>query len=94
MWFEYVESDSNWADEPSRKLWESTFLHRHGFEARPGYVPAWPWSEEDGRVARIFPLHTQRWEGQHLSALGQLTPPDIERASNATLSLIKRSAVA
>jgi hypothetical protein len=94
MWFEYVESDSNWADEPSRKLWESEFLHRHGFEAKPGYVPAWPWSEEDGRVARIFPLHTQRWEGQHLSALGQLTPPDIERASNATLSLIKRSAVA
>ena len=78
MWFEYVESDSNWADEPSRKLWESTFLHRHGFEARPGYVPAWPWIEEDGRVARIFPLHSQRWEGQHLSALGQLHPPDVE----------------
>jgi hypothetical protein len=57
MWFEYVESDSNWADEPSRELWRSKFLGQHGFEARPGDVPAWPWIEEDGRVARVFPLH-------------------------------------
>ncbi len=76
MWFEFVESDSNWADEPSRELWRSKFLGQHGFQARPGYVPAWPWIEEDGRVARIFPLQSQRWEGQHLSALGQLRPPD------------------
>jgi hypothetical protein len=74
MWFEYVESDSNWADEPSRKLWESTFLHRHGFEARSGYVPAWPWSEEDGRVARIFPLHNSALGGAASLSVGTAAP--------------------
>ena len=61
VWFEYIESDSNWADEPSRALWASSFLRLHGFHATAGTVPAWPWTDEERRVERVLSAHSQRW---------------------------------
>jgi hypothetical protein len=53
VWFEYIESESNWADEPSRKLWCSSFLRELQFLSFPGSIPAWPWVEEDERVSLL-----------------------------------------
>ena len=41
IWFEYVESGSNWADELSRGGEEST--SSQGFALRRVEIPAWPW---------------------------------------------------
>ena len=67
VWFEYIESDSNWADEPSRALWASSFLRHHKFHVSAGAVPAWPWTDEAGRVERVLSAHSQRWESAALS---------------------------
>ena len=67
VWFEYIESDINWADEPSRALWASSFLRLHGFHTSAGAVPAWPWTDEAGRVERVLDAHSQRWGGAALS---------------------------
>jgi hypothetical protein len=53
VWFEYIESESNWADEPSRKLWDSSLLRELDFHTFPGSIPAWPWVEEDERVGLL-----------------------------------------
>ena len=74
MWFEYIESESNWADEPCRKLWASEFLGPNGFHPRRGIVPAWPWIEEDGRVQRDFPLHSPALGGAASLSVGTAAP--------------------
>ena len=43
MYFEYIESKSNWADELSRIGFRSTFTARHAFPVRAGGVYAWWW---------------------------------------------------
>ncbi len=32
IWFEYVHTDSNWADGASREAGNDSFIERHGFE--------------------------------------------------------------
>ncbi len=53
VWFEYIESESNWADEPSRALWKSALLRELDFIVFPGSIPAWPWVEENERVSLL-----------------------------------------
>ena len=54
IWWEYVESDANWADGASRLLAADPFLKHHGFEVRDGRVPVWPWTTPaDQRVALV-----------------------------------------
>jgi hypothetical protein len=76
VWFEYIESDSNWADEPSRALWTSSFLRSHKFSAEAGTVPAWPWTDAEGRVERVLSAHSQRWgSAAHSQRWDGDTPP-------------------
>ncbi len=76
IWFEYIESDSNWADEPSRSLWSSSFLRTQQFCAMTGNVPSWPWTDEEGRVERVLSAHSQRWgSAAHSRRWDGDTPP-------------------
>ncbi len=76
VWFEYIESDSNWADEPSRALWASRFLRLHGLQTSAGAVPAWSWTDEAGRVERSLAAHSQRWgSAAHSQRWDGGTPP-------------------
>ena len=40
IWFEYVQSKSNWADEPSRILEISPWCTKHGFSLGRGIPPS------------------------------------------------------
>ena len=42
VWWEYVESKANWADEASRG--GDNLLRRNGFQLWPGFIPTWPWT--------------------------------------------------
>ena len=42
-WFEYIQSDSKWADSPSRKLHQCPWLRKHGFKLVDVTIPMWPW---------------------------------------------------
>ena len=44
VWWEYVASKANWADEPSRELEASQWLKEMGFDTRRAEVPEWPWT--------------------------------------------------
>ena len=44
FWFEYIQSESNWADELSRSLENSAWTVANGFALRRVQVPAWPWA--------------------------------------------------
>ena len=41
VWFEYVESDSNWSDGASRKLYEDEWTQQHGFKLSQFVIPDW-----------------------------------------------------
>ena len=56
VWWEYIESKANWADEPSRMLDKSAFLKDENFETRWGDVPVWPWIERTGRASLVSRL--------------------------------------
>jgi len=49
VWYEYVESDANWSDGPSRELSANEWLVQEGFSVHTTDAPAWPWlvSPED-----------------------------------------------
>ena len=44
VWYEYIESESNWSDSASRVLSMCPFCRKHGFELVefPSF-PTWPW---------------------------------------------------
>ena len=46
VWFEWVESKSNWADGSSRLLEADPWVHKHGFSVSRAVVPVWPWEAE------------------------------------------------
>ena len=43
-WFEYIESEANWADGASRLLLRDPFAAVAGFRFVDGQVPLWPWT--------------------------------------------------
>ena len=43
FWFEFVESDANWADGISRDGPEDVFVKKHGFHVQHMKAPVWPW---------------------------------------------------
>ena len=43
IWFEYVESKSNWADGSSRLLLLDPWSSEHGFSMAQVHTPEWPW---------------------------------------------------
>ena len=47
IWFEWVESKANWADEASRLLLAGPWAAANGFRMARRSVPTWPW-EADG----------------------------------------------
>ena len=44
IWFEYVESKSNWSDSASRDLEACEFCVEHRFPVLRSTVPEWPWT--------------------------------------------------
>jgi len=50
VWFEYVESHSNWSDGISRLLSADPFCAKHSFALRQAFVPAWPWTVPVGEL--------------------------------------------
>ena len=44
VWFEYVQSDSNWSDGASRLLGNDSWAIAHGFEVVAASLPDWPWT--------------------------------------------------
>ena len=44
VWFEYIESDANWADGISRNGVFDTWASEHGFPASVVELPTWPWT--------------------------------------------------
>ena len=65
VWWEYIESKSNWADEPSRLLDKSPFLRAEAFE-----VPVWPWIDRTGRASQVSLL----CDGGGITAVGAPPP--------------------
>ena len=45
IWFEYIESDSNWADGISRNGVLDQWALEHGFVNKVVEVPVWPWTQ-------------------------------------------------
>ena len=45
IWFEYIESESNCADEPSRLLARSPWPLENGFVMHEAPSPIWPWKQ-------------------------------------------------
>ena len=43
MWYEYVESDSNWSDGASRKGEQDPWIQKHHFTVVRATIPTWPW---------------------------------------------------
>ena len=43
-WFEYIQSDSNWADSASRLLFADPWAPRNGFILEAMEIPEWPWT--------------------------------------------------
>ena len=59
-WWEYVESEANWADGASRLLEKDTFLYQQGFQVHRVSVPAWPWvASPDARVDHVKRIFRQ-----------------------------------
>ena len=54
MYFEWVESASNWSDELSRVGLSGEFAHRHGFRCYKTALATWVWSIPLSAAARIF----------------------------------------
>jgi len=50
VWFEYVESHSNWSDGISRLLSADPFCAKHSFALRQAFVPEWPWTVPVGEL--------------------------------------------
>ena len=46
LWWEYVESDSNWSDGASREGLMDRWIHDNEFEVNQCEIPAWPWQAE------------------------------------------------
>ena len=54
MWFEYVESESNWSDGASREGLHDPWVKDNGFAMEVCEVPVWPWvAEADQRMALV-----------------------------------------
>ncbi len=55
VWFEHIESKSNWADDFSRLRGEDTWCPVNGFALRQLEVPSWPWIvPTSGLVPRLL----------------------------------------
>ena len=52
VWFEYVESKSNWADGVSRLLHADQWSRQNGFELSQCCVPTWPWLVSVNELAK------------------------------------------
>ena len=50
VWFEYIESHSNWSDGISRLLSADPFCAKHSFALRQAFVPYWPWTVPVGEL--------------------------------------------
>ena len=44
IWWEYVQSESNWSDGASREGKDNTWIQEKGFSIISCEVPEWPWS--------------------------------------------------
>ena len=54
VWFEYIESDANWADFTSRELTVNPWMLQQGYVLRQCSPPSWPWvSSDDSLVSFI-----------------------------------------
>jgi hypothetical protein len=54
VWFEYIESQANWADGASRLLESDPFLHREQFVTVRTQVPSWPWLTDADQRVRVL----------------------------------------
>ena len=64
VWFEYVESDANWSDGPSRELLGNQWLRDKGFSAHTTSIPTWPWLlDPDTRVQSILARFGENSDG-------------------------------
>ena len=52
VWFEYVESASNWSDGVSRELDQDPWAKDNGFPVAMAQVPQWPWTTQGSDRAR------------------------------------------
>ncbi len=69
IWWEYVQSEANWADGPSRHLESDEWAKLHDFQICRAEIPTWPWSapprgpyEVHTPDDRVLILIDQRWE--------------------------------
>jgi hypothetical protein len=51
IWFEFIESDSNWADGISRNGITDDLAKELGFQCRDLRIPTWPWEGELSAIA-------------------------------------------
>ena len=49
VWFEYVESNSNWSDGASREGLKDPWTRENGFSVGVCEVPIWPWTADADR---------------------------------------------
>ena len=48
-WWEYISSEANWADGPSRLMERDPWLAIEGFVVKTGRIPVWPWMGNPSR---------------------------------------------
>ena len=46
VWFEYIESEANWSDSASRRLFDDPWCKANGFDLKALTVPSWVWTVE------------------------------------------------
>jgi len=70
VWWEYVQTGSNWADALSRQVKPDEWMAKVGFHHRRVDVPWWPWQVEPcTRLERVRRSRGQR-RGVYVPALG------------------------
>ena len=70
FWFEFIESDANWADGISRDGPDDVFVAKHGFQVQRMRAPTWPW---------VSDLQSQ-WQAVSELRWGRV-PPAVKRAT-------------
>jgi len=79
-WFEYIQSDSSWADSASRLLHDDPWAPRNEFLPETMTIPEWPWTgaptDRLKSVMASLSLNSeQRWESRRwelMTVLGAL----------------------
>ena len=54
VWFEYVESHSNWADQLSRSLVPDEWMVAQGFSTTLVDPPVWPWETAEADLVEVI----------------------------------------